>query len=260
MNRHPQLWAALLAARRGAEVLGAETGQRQDGRHSLQAGATPDFDRVIEAAILEELDRHFPDHNVISEESSPEFVPKPRWIVDPLDGAINYRNGVPHYSISIAFEGSQSKDVSVVFHPPADTMYVAVEGEGAFANGRRLSVSDTTAVEDALVVTGFDPMTMKAQDFRNFRSLIEETQGLRRFGSAAADLSMVAAGQFDVFFERVLRLWDTAAGIQIIDEAGGKVTRIQRLDDDNSEMVLASNPHIHQELVSLISSGPVSTN
>lgn len=256
MGRYPQLWAALLAARRGGEALDSWAADRPGRGHATMSNETAECDLVAEEAILTELDRHYPDHDVISEESSPEFAPKPRWIVDPLDGTVNYLNGVPHYSVSIAFESASERDVSVVYHIPSDTMYAAVEGEGAFANGRSLSVSETGSIEDALVVTGFDPATMEAQDVDQFRSLIGETQGVRRFGSAAAELSMVAAGRFDVFFERVLSVWDTAAGTHIVEEAGGEVTRIERLDGENSEMVLASSPGIHRDLVALVSPGP----
>ncbi|WP_136689298.1 inositol monophosphatase family protein [Halorhabdus amylolytica] len=257
MERYPHLWAALLAVRRGTEVLAARPPQAATS-DSSRSTTTAEYERPIEEAILTELDRHFPEQTIISEGLSPEFATEPRWIVDPLDGAVNYRNGVPHYSISIAFEGRQARDVGVVYYGPTDTVFTAVEGEGAFADGTALSVSETRSVSNALVATGFDPMTMAAQDLAQFRTFIDRTQGVRRFGSAAAELSMVAAGYFDVFFERMLRVWDTAAGTLLVEEAGGEVTRIERLDGDNSEMVLASNPHIHQELVSLVSGGSVS--
>ncbi|WP_323173569.1 inositol monophosphatase family protein [Natrialba sp. PRR66] len=252
MDRHPHLWAALLAARRSAEALAF-----WDEHHTNRvAGQETDrtCDLATEKAILNELERHFPEHNVISEESYPEFATKPRWIVDPLDGRVNYLNGIPHYSVSIAFEGAGTADVSVVYHIPSDKLFTAIEGQGAYLNGRPISVSETTTLSDALVVTGFDPTTIKSQNFNQFRSLLDQTQGVRRFGSAAAELAMVANGKFDIFFERVLSVWDTAAGIQIIEEAGGEVTRIEQLDSSNREMVLASNPQIHQEAVSLISS------
>ncbi|MFB6200484.1 MAG: inositol monophosphatase [Halorhabdus sp.] len=253
MERYPQLWAALLAVRRGTEVLAAHSSRARASAGSSETTSTGEYERLVEEAILTELDRHFPDVAVTSEQTSPEFVTEPRWIVDPLDGSVNYRNGVPHYSISVAFEGRQANDVGVVYYGPTDTVYTAVEEEGAFADGKPLAVSETQLVSNALVATGFDPMTMDAQDVTQFRTFIDRTQGVRRFGSAAAELSMVAAGYFDVFFERMLRVWDTAAGTLLVTEAGGEVTRIERLDGDNSEMVLASNPHIHQELVTLVS-------
>ncbi|WP_135663774.1 inositol monophosphatase family protein [Halorhabdus rudnickae] len=258
MERYPQLWAALLAVRRGAEVLATHPPRTATPGPSGPT-STAEYERPVGEAILTELDRHFPEQAVVSDELSPEFATKPRWVVDPLDGSVNYRNGVPHYSISIAFEGNQAKDVGVVYYGPTETVFTAVEGEGAFADGTPLSVSETRSVSEALVATGFDPMTMEAQDLTQFRAFIDRTQGVRRLGSAAAELSMVAAGYFDVFFERMLRVWDTAAGTLLVEEAGGEVTRIERLDGDNSEMVLASNPHIHRELVSLVSGGSAST-
>ncbi|GAB3672928.1 inositol monophosphatase family protein [Halopiger thermotolerans] len=252
MARHPHLWAALLAARRGAEALASWDEHHTDRAAGQEPARTCDL--ATEKAILNELERHFPEHNVISEERYPGFATKPRWIVDPLDGRINYLNGIPHYSVSIAFEGTGAADVSVVYHIPSDKLFTAIEGQGAYLNGRPISVSDTATLSDALVVTGFDPTTIKEQSFDQFRSLLDRTQGVRRFGSAATELAMVATGQFDIFFERVLSVWDTAAGIQIIEEAGGEITRIEQLDGSNREMVLASNPQIHQEAVSLISS------
>jgi len=252
MDRQPHLWAALLAARRGAEVLA--DWRDEHGTRGYDARANESCESAAEAAILTELDRHFPDHNVISEENNPEFAPKPRWIVDPLDGRVNFLNGVRHYSVSIAFEGTDAPDVSVVYHIPSEQLFAAVEGEGAYRNGHPIGVSETRDLSNALVVTGFDPATIESQNVAQFRSLIDETQGVRRFGSAAAELAMVAAGEFDVFFERVLSVWDTAAGTKIVEEAGGEITRIERLDGSNTEMVLASNPTIHQDAVSLISS------
>lgn len=252
MARHPHLWAGLLAARRGAEALAFWDEHRADRVAGREPNGTCDV--AAEKAILNELERHFPDHNVISEESNPEFATKPRWIVDPLDGRINHLNGLPHYSVSIAFEGAGTADVSVVYHIPSDKLFTAIEGRGAYLNGRPISVSETATLSDALVVTGFDPTTIESQGFDQFRSLVDRTQGVRRFGSAAIELAMVANGQFDIFFERELSVWDTAAGIRIIEEAGGEITRIERLGGSNREMVLASNPNIHREAVSLISS------
>lgn len=251
MRQYRHLWAGLLAARRGAEELASWKAQRPGRAYDPQTNEI--CDRTAERAILNEIDRQFPEHNVISEESNPEFATKPRWIVDPLDGRTNYLNDIPHYSVSIAFEGASAADISVVYHIPSELLFTAVEGEGAYVNGRRMSVSETTELSDALVVTGFDPVTMESQNLEQFRSLIDQTGGVRRYGSAAAELAMVANGQFDVFFERVLSVWDTAAGTQIVEEAGGAVTRIEYFDEDNSEVVLASNPEIHQDVIALLS-------
>lgn len=256
-TEYPQLGTAVRAARRASEALRSYTDSPAEFRHKTNGDIVTAADRLAERAILDELREQFPDHNIVSEERSPEFTTKPRWVIDPIDGTTNFLNGVPHYSISIAFEGVSAADVGVVYHVPTETMYTAIENGGAYANGQPLSLSATTDLSEALIVTGFDPASMQAQDFEQFRSLLDVTQGVRRFGSAAGELSMVAAGQFDAFFERMLSVWDTAAGVLIVEEAGGEVTRIKALDGDNSEMILASNEHLHQDLVTLVSSGTV---
>ncbi|WP_135365042.1 inositol monophosphatase family protein [Halosimplex halophilum] len=245
------LWTGVRAARLAGDLLSEEFFDR--GNPSTVETDDRDIDRWIEERVIAVINREFPDHNIVSEESNPEFAVQPRWIIDPLDGSINLRNGIPHFAISIAFQGAREPDVGIVYHVPSDTMYTAVEGEGAYANGRPLSTSDTADVSEAVVVTGFDPATMRASDFQQFQSLLAETGGVRRFGSAASELSMVAAGQFDAFFERMLSMWDTAAGTMIVEEAGGKVTRVD-LVNDNNEMILASNEELHRDLIVLISS------
>ncbi|WP_459191931.1 inositol monophosphatase family protein [Halosimplex sp. J119] len=252
MGTHPQLWTAVRAARRAGEALTSyaptadESGERPD--------ATTESDRVAERAILQVIEEAYPEHNVVSEESSPVYTTKPRWIIDPLDGTANFVNGVPHYAVSIAFEGTGTADVGVVYHVPTETMYTAVEGHGAFADGQPLSLSETSELSKALVVTGFDAASVRDRDFQTFRSLVTMTQGVRRFGSAASELAMVASGRFDAFFERMLSVWDTTAGALLVEEAGGEVTRIELFTEGNDEVILASNSQIHQELVVLFSS------
>ncbi|QLH80474.1 inositol monophosphatase family protein [Halosimplex pelagicum] len=249
--KNRMLWTGVRAARQAGDALTEAFFDRGDP--ATVEVDVEDIDRWIEERVIAVIDGEFPDHNVVSEESRPEFAVQPRWIIDPLDGSDNLKNGIPHFAISIAFQGAGSPDIGIVYHVPSDTMYTAVEGEGAYANGRPLSTSDTADVSESVVVTGFDPATMRASDFQHFQSLLAETRGVRRFGSAASELSMVAAGQFDAFFERMLSMWDTAAGTMIVEEAGGKVTRVD-LVNDNNEMILASNEELHQDLIVLISS------
>lgn len=250
---HPQLWTAVRAARRAGEALSAHspTGAESHERTS----ETTESDLVAERAILDVIGETFPEHNTVSEESSPVYTAKPRWIIDPLDGTTNFVNGVPHYAVSIAFEGAGTEDVGVVYHVPTDTTFAAVEGRGAYADGRPLSLSETSDLSNALVVTGFDAASVHDRDFETFRTLVAMTQGVRRFGSAASELAMVAAGRFDAFFERMLSVWDTTAGALIVEEAGGEVTRVELFTDGNEEVILASNAQIHRELVVLFSSG-----
>jgi len=254
---YPQLWAAVRATRKAGRTLGSVKPAADQFQVKHNGDIVTEADRTVEETILAELSGQFPDHTVVSEESAPEFTTKPRWIIDPIDGTTNFLNGIPHYSISIAFEGAGEPDVGIVYHVPSETMYTAIEGGGAYANGQPLSLSATTELSEALIVTGFDTASMQAQEYDHFRTILNVTQGVRRFGSAAGELAMVAAGQFDAFFERQLSVWDTAAGVKIVEEAGGEVTRIKALDGKNSEMVLASNEAIHQDLVALVSAGTV---
>lgn len=259
MDECPQLWIAVRAARRAGEELQARFTSSRPSRAGGNSGREPPHERRAEEIVLAEIRQHFPDDNVISEPSRRSFATEPRWIVDPLDGIVNFGVRIPHYATSIAFEGGHRRDVSVVYHVPTDTVFTAIEDGGAYANGRPLSVSETDTLSAALVATGFDQATMDAQTTTEFQALVTKTCGVRRFGSAAAELAMVAAGQFDAFFERQLSVWDTAAGALLVEEAGGEVTRIEAMDGDNSEMILASNADIHRDVVALVTSGAVPT-
>ncbi|MDL0131897.1 inositol monophosphatase family protein [Halobacterium salinarum] len=254
-SAHPKLWTGVRAARRAGDALRAY--DDDSFAYKTNGDVVTDADRLAERTVLDELEREYADHNIVTEESSPNFTPKPRWIIDPIDGTTNFLNGVPHYAVSIAFQGTHAADVGVVYHVPTDTMYTAVEGEGAYADGEPMALSETESLSNALLVTGFDEATMQAQHFEQFRSLLSVAQGVRRLGSAASELAMVASGSADAFFERMLSVWDTAAGVLIVEEAGGEVTRIKMVDGENSEMVLASNGHLHRDLVTLVSTGTV---
>lgn len=251
MNGNSHLWIAVRAAHRAGEALSSYSPSAES---HFALNDTTKSDLVAERVILDEIKQKYPDHNIISEEKFPEFKEKPRWIIDPLDGTVNFLNRIPHYAISIAFEGIGSNNVGVVYHVPSNTTFAAIENRGAYANGADLTLSTTSELSNALLVTGFAPSIMRDEEFGEFQSLLNETQGIRRFGSAASELAMVSAGQFDAFFERMLSPWDTAAGSLIVEEAGGKVTRIEILDDSNNEIILASNESLHQELISLIAS------
>lgn len=253
-----ELWTAVRAARRAGETLRSYDGDSRRFDYKTNGDIVTEADKLVEETILDELEHDFDDHNIVTEESSPDFTTKPRWIIDPIDGTTNFLNGVPHFAVSIAFEGVGTPDVGVVYHVPTDTMFTAVEGEGAYANGEPISLSQTEQLSNALLVTGFDEATMEAQHFEQFRDLLGVTQGIRRLGSAASELAMVAAGRADAFFERMLSVWDTTAGVLVVEEAGGEVTRIKMVDGKNSEMILASNEHLHKDLVTVVSTGVVS--
>ena len=246
------LWPALRAARAAGwhlrdrfDPTPAAAGSRGDWDESADSSA--------ETIILDVLEATFPDHNIVSEERSPEFVPRPRWVIDPLDGTTNFHSGVPHFSVSIAYEGTTAPDLGVVYYVPADRLFVAIEGDGAYVDGRRLELSDSVDLEDAIVVTGFDSLRRDESGGKYFGALVETTRGVRRMGSAAAELALVAAGGVDVYFERKLDMWDTKAGTLIVTEAGGEVTHIEAVDDVTGEVVVASPPSLHSQIISFMS-------
>ena len=151
-----------------------------------------------------------------------------RWVVDPLDGTNNFVHGIPWYSVSIALEVSGSVEVGVVLDPVRDLAYEATRGKGAWCAGERLAVSSEERLADAMVATGFptDRRERPARYTSVLEHVLPHVRGIRRMGSAALDLAMVAAGQMDAFWEEDLARWDVAAGVLLVHEAGGLVSQI----------------------------------
>jgi myo-inositol-1(or 4)-monophosphatase len=210
-------------------------------------------DRLSEELIVKRIRESFPDHDILAEESpATSRGSLYRWIIDPLDGTTNYAHGYPVFSVSIALEISGKLALGVVYNPMLDELFFAEKGQGAFLNEERLSVSRVERLEGSLLATGF-PYNIRTSEDNNinyFNKMIMVSQAVRRAGSAALDLAYLAAGRFDGFWELQLKPWDVAAGILLIEEAGGQVTdfssRPYRLDGDK---VAASNGRIHQEFL-----------
>ncbi|MDB5691536.1 MAG: inositol monophosphatase [Alphaproteobacteria bacterium] len=220
-------------------------------------------DRQAEQTIVDELRHARPDWRLTLEEGGEiEGDPdKPRWIVDPLDGTTNFLHGLPHFAISIAVEdprGAQGKPEitqALVYQPLTDESFWAEKGRGAWLNERRLRVSARRDLADALIATG---IPFKGHgDAGRFQKILDavsiEVAGIRRFGSAALDLAWVAAGRYDGFWEEDLQIWDIAAGILLVREAGGFVTDYRGADAALAKgQVLAGNDHIHSRLHKLV--------
>ncbi len=245
--------AAEEAARRGGAVLR----QRFLGpRVVTLKGAinlVTDADRAAEEAVLTFLRHEFADHRIVAEESAAVDAPgvEPRWYVDPLDGTTNYAHGVPHFCTSVAIWRDDQPLAGAVYQPLLDQLYSAGRGAGATVNGEQLSVSPCAALGEALVATGFpyDVWTKPEAPLRLFTAALGKARGLRRLGAAALDLAYVAASRFDGYFELGLFPCDVAAGILLVQEAGGRVTT---LDGGASQLhdrqILATNGRIHAEL------------
>ncbi|HEY6359428.1 MAG TPA: inositol monophosphatase family protein [Vicinamibacterales bacterium] len=208
-------------------------------------------DVAVERDFRQRIAARFPAHAVLGEEGATAEPPPAsafRWIVDPIDGTTNFAHGIALFCISIALEIDGEIRLGVVYDPIGDELFTAERGGGARLNGAPIRVSPSQALIDALLVTGFPYDTEhRARQVRIFGALLERTRGVRRLGSAALDLSYVAAGRFDAFWEEHLHAWDIAAGALLVAEAGGLVTdyRGQAMDVFRGE-ILASNGRVHE--------------
>jgi myo-inositol-1(or 4)-monophosphatase len=216
-----------------------------------------EVDRACEALIVETVHRERPDDAILAEEGGGEDRSDAtwRWIVDPLDGTVNYAHGYPCFCVSIGVERDGERRVGVVYDPLRDELYQAVLGGGASRNGRPIRVSGETRLDRALLATGFAyDVRRSAQDnLDHFAALLKAARALRRGGAAALDLCYVACGRLDGFWELKLHPWDIAAGILIVEEAGGRVTGLKGGPPPHSGRdIVASNGRIHDELLRVL--------
>jgi myo-inositol-1(or 4)-monophosphatase len=203
-------------------------------------------DKTAESRIVAALRELIPDSGFITEEGTASHSnEKFRWIIDPLDGTTNFIHGIAPHSVSIALLEDDELVVGVVYEVGQNEMFYAWKGSPAYLNGKEIKVSLTSKIEDTLIGTGFPYYAFDRVDdyIAAMRYLMEHTRGLRRFGSAAVDLSYVAAGRFDGFFEHALHSWDVAAGVFILQQAGGKVSDFNGENNwlFGGEIVAASN-------------------
>ena len=223
--------------------------------HKGDINLVTNVDLECESRIIELVRQRFPDDEVISEEKTNLFEPgKNRWIVDPLDGTTNYAHGYPFFCTSVAYEVDGDVKAGVIYNPIAEELFWALKGEGAFFNGEAMRVSAIREMRQALLVTGFpyDVATNPDNNLNHWAAFIMRAQALRRDGSAGLNLSYVAAGRFDGFWELKLSPWDMAAGALIVREAGGMVTGLRGEPFDlYGGGVVASNGLIHHEMISV---------
>jgi myo-inositol-1(or 4)-monophosphatase len=209
-------------------------------------------DRKSEVLILERIRRDFPDHDVMAEEGARiETGSDHKWYVDPLDGTTNFAHGYPVFCVSLAVEHKGQRIAGVVYDPTRDEMFAAEKGSGAQLNGRPIRVSSTARLSECLVATGF-PSHKRHQNpnIYFYHQLTLRSHGVRRAGSAALDLCNVASGRFDGFWEFNLNPWDTAAGVLMVEEAGGRVTDFSGGPFQiASRETVASNGLVHDALL-----------
>jgi len=210
-------------------------------------------DERAERAIVTTIRKRRPDDALVAEEgSSARGSSGVGWYVDPLDGTINYLYGIPHWSVSICCADTAGPLAGVVFDPLRDELFAAARGGGAHLGDRRLAVTDKRDLSSALIATGFgyDAAQRKTQG-RIIAKVLGDVRDVRRFGSAALDLSWVAVGRFDGYFESVENPWDWMAGAMFVREAGGRVTLLEP-KDPAFPRIIASGPGIHDDLVTLL--------
>jgi myo-inositol-1(or 4)-monophosphatase len=214
-------------------------------------------DKASEKLVVERLKESFPDHGIVAEEGGgQDGASEYRWYVDPLDGTTNFAHSYPVWNVTLALEKSGELIAGVVFDPTRDELFTAERGAGAFLNGRRIHVSKVSRVADSLLCTGF-PNHNRATNpnIHFFYELAMSAHGVRRSGSAAVDLAHVACGRLDGFWEIGLSPWDMAAGILLVEEAGGMCTDMKGGRHNlKSPHVLTDNRLIHQELIEVFSS------
>jgi myo-inositol-1(or 4)-monophosphatase len=209
-------------------------------------------DRASEALIIDRLRSHFPSHGIVAEESGlHESSSDYRWYVDPLDGTTNFAHGFPAYNVTLALEKAGELVCGVVYDPTRNELFTAESGGGAYLNNRRMSVSASPRMEEALLSTGF-PSRKRHENINVhfFYQLSIITHGIRRTGSAAIDLAYVASGRSDGFWEFGLNPWDMAAGVLMIREAGGRVTNMKGGSLSLAgPHLLATNGRIHDQVL-----------
>jgi myo-inositol-1(or 4)-monophosphatase len=215
-------------------------------------------DKRTEKIIIEELQKAHPEYGIITEETGiiNKSNIKNRWIIDPIDGTMNFLNGIPQFAISVGYEEEYEMKCGVIFNPITNEMFCAEKGNGAYLNNSRIRVSKKNKMQDALIVTGGPKQNSKIKNkiFSEYINVSSVVPNIRKFGSAALDMAYVACGRFDGYWQRELNYWDIAAGVVILKEAGGFVDFFE--EDPNHPLkknVLASNSNIHDELKELLS-------
>ena len=214
-------------------------------------------DKRTEKIIIDELQRAHPEYGIVTEETGiiNKSNTKNRWIIDPIDGTMNFLNGIPQFAISIGYEENNEIICGVIFNPIMNEMFCAEKGNGAYLNNSRIRVSNKKKIKDAMIVTGGPKLTSKIRDkvFSEYIHISNNVSNIRKFGSAALDVAYVACGRFDGYWQRELNYWDIAAGIVILKEAGGFV---DFFEEDASlplkKNILATNANIHDELKGLV--------
>lgn len=241
------------AARAAAQVLLSYYGRAPEGLDSKASATDPvsDADREAERVVRELLAAERPDDGLLAEEGSrSEAASGRRWVVDPLDGTVNFLYGFPFWGVSVALEGADGLLAGVVLNPVSEECFAAERGAGATLDGRPLRVSSRTELARAMIGTGFSyEPDQRAAQAEVVHRLLPRARDIRRPGAAALDLAYVAAGRLDAFYERGVKRWDWAAGRLLVEEAGGVVAE---MPGEPAGLIAAATPELLEELAPLV--------
>ena len=225
--------------------------ESKGGLHNL----VTEYDKIAEKCIISTISSHFPTHSILAEESGEQYKKNSDvlWIIDPLDGTVNFAHHIPIFCVSIGVALEQQIVSGVVYSPMLQELFVAEKGKGAYLNGKPLHVSSVSQVEKAFMSTGF-PYNVEKNPLHcidRFAQMQIKGVPIRRLGSAALDLAYVAAGRYDAFWELNLNPWDTAAGTLLIEEAGGKLSQYngEEYNCISHKTIVATNGHLHREMI-----------
>ncbi|MBM4160759.1 MAG: inositol monophosphatase [Ignavibacteria bacterium] len=252
---------AIEVALEAGEFLKKSVGKIQhiEQKYGQERNLVTEIDRESEQIIIRRIKKRYPDHDFLAEESgSHEKKSDYRWVIDPLDGTLNFMHGMPIFCVSIGLEVKGEPVLGVVYDPNLNELFTAEQGKGAFLNKKPIRVSSTSTLIESMLVTGF-PYTIRENPdnaVQHFVNFLMEAQAVRRLGSAALDICYVAAGRFDGFWEVSLSPWDVTAGFVIVREAGGTYTDFHGHPSTiSTKRVLVSNGLIHEAMVEVLRRG-----
>ncbi|GAB4580153.1 MAG: inositol monophosphatase family protein [Anaerolineales bacterium] len=254
----PTLAEIEILAQQAGAILRAHYGTPLQIHHKTTAtDLVTEVDHASEKFILEQLRLHYPEHQIITEESGQHGTNHAQnWYIDPLDGTVNFAHGIPIFCVSIAYAENGRVTHGVVYDPMRGECFSAERGRGAWLNGRPIRVAHTPLLAQSLLVTGFpyDAGMVKDNNLEQYARFAVRSQGVRRLGSAALDLCYIGAGRFDGYWELRLNSWDVAAGGLIAEEAGAQVTNIRGEPDylSGTPSIIAANPALHAQLFAVL--------
>ena len=249
---------AIETARDAGRILMEKFGRKIEITMKGEINLVTEADLASEALIIERIKSYYPKHSILAEESGEAVViggdSTWKWIIDPLDGTTNFAHGYPCFCVTLALEHNGEIVIGVTYDPTRNELFAAERGKGATLDGKPIRVSQTEELGSSLIVTGF-PYDIKQRDnfARHLTDMLLQSRGVRRDGSAAIDMAYVACGRFDGFWEEGLNPWDVAAGVLLIEEAGGQVSYYDGSKFSIYEApICASNGLIHSQMLNIL--------